>query len=109
MELLVNEDTQLIQDNIRKVLAELFSTYGIVHTEEVKENETEIRTMVFHPYDPLIILFGPIEKLQKLIEAVNIGYTKQQILDIRLTVIKNTRDFERVLMDWQAKPANTKT
>ena len=60
--------------------------------------------MTFHPADPLIMLYGPIEKLRKLAIAACISYTSEQVLDVGLTVIKNTRDFEHVLMDWQAKP-----
>ena len=50
--------------------------------------------MTFHPADPLIMLYGPIEKLQKLAGAAPTSYTPEQILDIGLTVMKNTRDFK---------------
>ena len=100
----MNEDTQLIQEDIPTVLTYLFVTYGVVPTEEVKEQKNEIRSMTFHPADPLIILYGPIEKLRKLTIAGGISCTSEQVLDIGLMVIKNICDFERALMDWQAKP-----
>ena len=34
-------------------------------------------------------------------EAANIAYTMDQILDIALTVICNTQEFEQVLGDWE--------
>ena len=61
--------------------------------------------MVVHPADPMILLFNQIEKLKKMAEAAEIAYTAEQILDIALTVIRNTRDFERALGNWEAKPA----
>ena len=100
----MNEDTQLIKKDIPTVLAYLFATYGVVPIEELKEQENEFRSMTFHPADPLIILYGPIEKLGKLAITAGINYTPEQVLDIGLMVIKNTCDFERALMDWQAKP-----
>ena len=65
----MNEETQLIQEDIWTVLTYLFATYGVVPMEEVKEQENEICSMTFHPAYPLIMLYGPIEKLQKLVGA----------------------------------------
>ena len=105
LESLVNEDTQLIYKDIPTVLAYLFETYGKVPSEEVKAQESEIRTMTFHPADPMILLYNPIEKLDKMGEAAGIPYSSEQLLDIGLTVIRNTRDFERALGDWEMKPS----
>ena len=52
---------------------------------------------------------NPIEKLQKLGEAAGIPYTESQLLDVGLTVIRNTRDFERALGDWELLPTANKT
>ena len=106
---MVNEDTQLIQADIPDVLAHLFETYGKVPSAEVKDKETEIRTMTYHPADPLVMLFNPIEQLLKMSISAGIPYTEQQILDLGITAIKNTRDFERGLEDWEHKPHHEKT
>ena len=60
--------------------------------------------MSFYPADPLILLHNPIKKLKKMAEAAEIPYTTDQLLDIGLTVICNTRDFERALGDWELLP-----
>ena len=106
--MLVNKDTQLIQEDISTLLVYHFSTYGVVPAEVVKDHKNEIRLMSFHPADPLIMLYGPIEKLQKLTGAARISYTPEQSLDISIRVIKNIYDFERTLMDKTAKPAQDK-
>ena len=41
--------------------------------------------------------------------AADIEYTADQILDISLTVVRNTRDFERALGDWEVLPPIWKT
>ena len=92
---LVDDDTQLIHEDIPTVLDYLDTNYGRVPTEEVKQKEQEIRTMTYHPADPLILLYGPIEKLQALATKAGIVYSQAQILDIGLTVIRNTRDYKR--------------
>ena len=97
---LVDKDTQLIQDEIPTVLQFLFNAYRKIPSKEV--------TTAFKPADPMIILYNPIEKLRKMVEYSNIAYTENQILDIGLTVIRNTRDFEKALGDWENLPTTEK-
>ena len=106
---LVNDDTQLINKDVPTVLTYLFDVYGQIPSEEVKQKEAEIWAMVYNPADPLILLFNPVEKLEKLGIAAKIEYTEKQLLDIGLTIIRNTRDFERALGDWETIPAADKT
>ena len=65
--------------------------------------------MAYHPADPMILLHNLIKKLKKMAEATGIPYTKDQLLDIGPTVIRNTRDFERALGDWEILSAADKT
>ena len=109
LESFIDDDTQLIVNNVPTVLEYLFDTYGKVSSEEVKQKEAEIRTMSFHPADPMILLYNPIEKIKIMAEAAGISYTKAQLLDMGLTVIRNTRDFENALGTWEALPARNKT
>ena len=109
LESLIDEDTQLITEDIPDVLQYLFDVYGKVPLEEVKQKESEIRSMTYHPADPLILLYNPVEKLKKMAESAGIAYTQDQILDIGLTVIRNTRDFERALGDWENLASTEKT
>ena len=102
LELLVNNDTKLIKEDIPDVLNYLFDLYGKVPSEEVKKKEAEIRAMTYHPADPMILIFSPIEKLKKMAIAAEIEYTA---LAIALTVLVNTRDFERALGNWEALPS----
>ena len=78
-------------------------------SEEVKQKEIEIRAMTFHPADPMILLYNPIEKLRTMAESASIPYTANQLLDMGLTVIRNTRDFEKALGEWELLPTNQKT
>ena len=65
--------------------------------------------MVYYPEDPMILLFSPIKKLKKMAIAADIEYTADQILDIALTVVRNTCDFEHALGEWEALPPMRKT
>ena len=109
LDMLIDEDTQLINEDIPTVLTYLFDLYGKIPSEEVKQKETEIRAMIYNPADPLILLYNPIEKLKTMAISADIPYTNDQLLDIGLTVIRNTRDFEQALGDWEAKPDADKT
>jgi hypothetical protein len=109
IEHLINDDTGLIEDDIPDVLDYLFTNYGKVTSEEVKEKETEVLNISFNPADPMVTLYRPIEQLQKLAIAANIPYSPEQQLEFGLTLIKNTRDFEKALGEWNSKPMNQKT
>ena len=76
IEHIINENTQLIQDDVPIVIMYLFANYRNVQSKEVnqKEREREILAMEFNPADPLIKLFGPIKKLQNLATDINIAY-----------------------------------
>ena len=82
----------------------LFKTYGKVPSEEVKQKEIEI-----NPVDPMILLYNPIKKLGTMAESASISYTEEQLLDMGLTVIRNTRNFEKALGKWEILATNRKT
>ena len=109
VEHLVDDDTQLIQDDVLTVLEYLFANYGKVPSEDVKKKESEVTAMVFNLADPMVTLYGPIEKLQKLARDAGIPYSVPQIIDFGLTIIRNTRDFEKALGEWNAKLQTGKT
>ena len=57
----------------------------------------------------MVNLYRPPEQLQNLATAVNIPYSDKQYLKFGLTLIWNTRDFEKALSEWKNKPAADKT
>ena len=109
IEPLINEDTGLIEDDLPTLLAYLDANYGVVQSEEVKQKESEVLSTSFNPSEPLIVLFRPIEQLQKLATAANIPYSLEQQLEIGLTIIRSTRDFEKALGDWNEMAVASKT
>ena len=106
---LKNEDTDLVEDDIPTVLEYLFSSYGKVPTREVKEKEVEVLATPFVPSDPMVTIYRPIEQLRTLADIAKIPYTESQIVDFGVQLIKNTRDFETALGEWNSKPAQEKT
>ena len=80
-----------------------------MQSEEVKQKEAEVLSLSFNPADPMFTLYGPIEHLQKLATAAGIPYSEAQKLEIGLTLIRGTRDFEKALGEWNSRVAMTKT
>ena len=64
IEHLVDDDTGLLEEDIPTVLEYLFTNYGKIPSEEVKDREAEVLTMTFNPTEPMVILYRPIEQLQ---------------------------------------------
>jgi hypothetical protein len=109
IEHLLDEDTGLIEVDIPQALDYLFLNYGKVPSEEVKEKEAEVLNLSFNPAEPMVLLYRPIEQLQKLAISAGIPYSKEQRLEFGLTSVRNTRDFEKGLSDWNALPLTSKT
>ena len=109
IEHLVDDDTGLIEQDIPTVLEYLLTNYGKVPSEEVKQKEAEVLSFSFNPSDPMVLLYRPIEQLQKLATDAGIPYSEAQKLEFGLTLIRSTRDFETGLMNWNAKPSLDKT
>jgi hypothetical protein len=106
---LVDDDTGLLEEDIPTVLEYLFSNYGKIPSEEVKEKEAEVLTLSFNPADPMVLLYRPIEQLQKMAVTAGIPYSQAQLLEFGLTMIRATRDFEKALSEWSTKPLTDKT
>ena len=107
IEFMVDDDTGLIEEDIPTVLDYLFKNYGKVSSVEIKEQESGVLNMQFSPADPLISLFRPIEQLQKKAVEAEIPYSEQQLLEFGLTIIRNTRDYEKAIGEWNASPNKT--
>jgi len=99
----INEDTGLLDSTIADILEHLFTHYGIVTGEQVKAEEHEVLRTSFTPSDPLVTIWSPLEKLKKFATYAKNPYTDIQIIDFALQLIRNTRDFEQGLLDWNKK------
>jgi hypothetical protein len=57
----------------------------------------------------MVLLFRPVEQLQKLAVSAGIPYSIAQILEFGLTILRNTRDFEQGLSEWNKKSSADQT
>ena len=109
IEFMIDEDTGLIEEDVPTVLEYLFTTYGKVTAEEVKDEENLVLNISFNPADPMVTIFRPIEQLQKKAISAGIKYSVEQLLEMGLSLIRNTRDFEKALGEWNQKIPTDKT
>ena len=89
-----NEHTNIITTEIPDLLEHLFTTYGAVEPEELKDEEDILRQKFFNIGDPLIILFNEVEELQGLATAFGNPFSPVQQLTIGIQLIKHFNDFE---------------
>lgn len=109
IEFMVDEDTGLIEDEIPIVLEYLITNYGKVTSDEVKQLESDVLSISFNPADPMVTIYRPIEQLQKKATEAAIPYSEAQRLEFGLTLIRNTRDFEKAIGEWNDLPNQTWT
>ena len=77
------------------ILHYIFTTYGYITPEELKEQEEILSAKVFNIQQSLIIFFGELEDLQQISMAALNLYTDTQIINIGVKLIKNSNDFEK--------------
>ena len=80
---LLNDDTGLIENDLPTVLTYLDTNYGKVLPEQVKQKESEVLSISFNPMDFMVVLYCPIEQLQKLATAAGITYSPRTSARIR--------------------------
>ena len=66
LEELVDEDTGLVDDKLTNVFEYIFTKYGTVLLEEVKEKEHEVLNLTFQPLEAMMILYCPMKQLMNL-------------------------------------------
>ena len=108
-EVLVDEFTNLINNDIPTVLQYFFNTYEKIWGEEVAQREPEVMLITWKPHDLLVLLTWPIETLQKMATQARIPFSTAQLIKKGLQIIKNTRDFEIALTAWNVRPDTKNT
>ena len=93
MKSLRNTDTNTINKEVYEILAYLFRRYGKVTPEKLQTAEQEVKAFVYHLQDPLVVLFDKVEDIAKLAQAAKMPYTKAQIVNMGIQLIRNTHDF----------------
>ena len=109
IEHLLDDDSGLIEDDVPTVLDYLLSNYGKVPSEQVKNKEAEVLIFSFNPAKVKVLLYHPIEQLQKLAISAGIPYSIEQQLEFSLTLVWSNRDFETGLSDWNSLLKTSKT
>ena len=99
---MVGEYTGLIENDVLVVLEYLFTNYGKVASEKIKQLEGEVLALSFNPVEPMITIYRPIKKLQKKATEAVIPYSEAQNLEFGLTLIRSTRDSERAFGIWNS-------
>ena len=99
-----NQFLNTFTSDISIILHYLFSTYGCITPEELKEQEEMLSSKVFDIQQPMIILFDELEELQQISVVALNPYTGTKIVNIRLKLIKRFNDFEKGLISWFERP-----
>ena len=56
----------------------------------------------------MVTIYRPIEQLYALAEIADIPYTESQIVDFGIQLIKNMRDYDVALAEWNRKQQDEK-
>ena len=102
----LNEDTGLINKPLHEVFAHLYEFYGEVTQHDLKIVERDVDNMNYSITQPPSVIWKAIDDLQRLATAAKLKYTDAQLVDLGLTIIQGTHDFEKGQEEWIDLPAN---
>ena len=88
-----NPHISTVTDGLSVFLPQLFTTYGNIDRDIIKEEEKKVPEIVYELQNPITNIFEPIQELEQLAIVGNRPYTKEQLIDCGLAVISNTHDF----------------
>ena len=99
----INPHTSTVTEPLANFLTWLFSTYGDIDHDSIKDEERRVSEILYDLQNPITTVFEPIQELEQLAIAGNRPYTQAQLVDFGVAIISNTHDFENALLTWHAK------
>ena len=100
---------QLNHRAMHEIFTFLYTRYGKVKSQTVRDKEDELLTAPVDLDLPLIILFDDIEDFRVLAQSARVPKTNAQIMDMTLTILKNCGCFTNALIEWKNRPEAEKT
>ena len=100
----INPHTSTVTEPLSIFLQWLFTNYGDIDHDSIKEEEKRVSEIVYDLQKPITDIFDPIQELEQLAIAGNRPYTQPQLVDIGVAIISNTHDFETALINWHSLP-----
>ena len=97
---ITDDDTDRIILSISGILTHLFETYGEVEPEELAAEETKMASYYWDLNEATAIMYNKIDDLQNYATAAGMPKTDAQLVNIGLTLIRKTNDFEKGLTAW---------
>ena len=93
-------DTDRINLSISGILTHLFDTYGDVEPEDLAAEEATMASYFWDLNEATAIMYNKIDDLQNYTTAAGMPKTDAQLVNIGLTLIRKTNDFEKGLTTW---------
>ena len=104
-----NRITNSITADIPTIIEHLKTNFAAIEPEEITARTKKVLDISYNLMDPLITIFDEIEDLEVFANAAGNPFTKEQIVNIGLQLLKNTNDFETGIMKWVKKANADKT
>ena len=98
-----DENSQKITTDLQSILNDLFTAYGEMTDDELKEAENLLQEKIFDIAKPPIHIFRAFKELEKLATASHQPYTERQRVNLGLRLFKNMGEMEKARGDWLDK------
>ena len=101
-----NPHTDNITRPISEVLTFLFTRYGFVNSQRLKQEEDKVTNFSWNISDTPVVISNLIEDLEIIAEAARNSKSDTQLVNYGIDLVRDTGEFETSLLTWFARPDN---
>ena len=95
-----NRVTGQVPTDIRFLFMSLFSIYGKISANNLKDKYDNVATMSYDIDEPISIIFEAVDDLREIAELANKPYTDQQMVDLAYIVVSKLPIFRSDIRRW---------
>ena len=103
LDALRNSDTDMIHDELPKIMDHLMSNYGQVTLEDMHDKEQEVISMTYDPNTPVDTVFSVIDKFRDLCILTKQPKSDGQLTNIVYIIFNKPRFFMESLKSWNKR------
>jgi len=101
--------TNKLTQSIPDILTHLFTTYGDVTPQDLRELTSRVENLTFPPSEPVDTIFSEIDDLAAIAEIASAPITSTQKVNMAYIHFQKLQIFKTALHKWDEKPAQEKS
>ena len=83
------------------ILVFLYNNYGRINPQQLDDNTTIVKSMIYDPSQPIYLVFNSIENLGEYVRSAKAELTQSQTIKLALVIHHKKRIFKDNIRTWK--------